>query len=454
MRKAGTALITFLGLALAAIPAMAEEGDAPVVIYEGLSLIDGTGAPLRENMSIVTRGDRIQLVAPVAEIPQDLKKSGEVVDARGKFAVPGLIDSHVHMATSPARRSAEALLRRQLYGGITAVRDMAGDVRALADLSRAALIQEIPAPDIHYVALMAGPTFFHDKRTVASAQGRTPGEVPWMQAVTDDTDLALAVARGQGTGASAIKIYANLPGPLVASITKAAHAQDFPVWTHAMVFPASPAEVVAAGVDVVSHACLLAYHLSGQKPGQYHDRIQPDYDKLEADGPEMRKLLRQMAEKGIILDATLRIYDLREKAQAADPDAPFPFHCPMRFAVPLMHAARDEGVEIAAGTDGRTPIDDPYPALHEELEILANTVGFPPLSVIRSATLVGAMALGLDEEMGTVEAGKLANFVLLEKNPVEDIGNLRSVTLTVKRGTRYPRADYRPIAPDEVKENF
>lgn len=450
----GAALAAAFCLALSAMPAAAEDQDAPVVIYEGLSLIDGTGRPPQDNMSIVVRGERIDRVAPASDIPDDLKSKAKRVDARGKFAIPGLIDSHVHMATSPSRSSAEAILHRQLYSGVTTVRDMAGDVRFLADLSRAALIQEIPSPDIYYVALMAGPTFFHDKRTVASAQGRIPGEVPWMLGVTDETDLTLAVARGQGTGATAIKVYANLPGSLIARITAAAHALNMPVWTHAMVFPAAPAEIVAAGVDVMSHACLLAYHLSDEKPGQYHDRKQPDYDKLDADGPKMRKLLREMADKGIILDATLRIYDMREKARKADDDAPFPFYCPMRFAVPLMRAAREEGVEISTGTDGRTPIDNPYPALHEELDILANTVGFPALEVIRSATLVGAMTLGLEKEIGTVEAGKLANFVLLEKNPAEDIGNLRTVTVTVKRGVAYPRSEYRPIKPGEVKDVF
>ena len=63
-------------------------------------------------------------------------KGATVVDARGLYAIPGLIDSHVHLATAPNRRYAEALLRRDVYSGVTAVRDMAGDARLLADLSR------------------------------------------------------------------------------------------------------------------------------------------------------------------------------------------------------------------------------------------------------------------------------------------------------------------------------
>ena len=87
-----------------------------------------------------------------------------------------------------------------------------------------------------------------------------------MRAVTPSTDLTLAMAEAKGTGATAIKIYADLPGDLVRRITGEAHRQHLLVWAHAAVFPASPREVVDAGVDVVSHSCLLAYQASSAMP--------------------------------------------------------------------------------------------------------------------------------------------------------------------------------------------
>src|SRR5580698_7992922 len=146
---------------------------------------------------------------------------------------------------------------------------MADDLRAVADLARASRVGEIPGPDIYYAALMAGPEFFDDPRTHATTAGETAGAVPWMQAITPDTDLVIAVAEARGTGATAIKIYADLPGERVAAITREAHRQGVQVWTHAAVFPASPQEVIGAGVDAVSHVCMLAYQASDAMPAEY-----------------------------------------------------------------------------------------------------------------------------------------------------------------------------------------
>src|SRR3546814_6326172 len=100
----------------------------------------------------------------------------EVVDLGGQYLLPGLIDSHQHLATPPDRRRAEALMRRDLYGGITAVRIMADDLRPIAELARASLVGEIAGPDLYFAALVAGPSFFEDPRTKAIAAGAVPGE--------------------------------------------------------------------------------------------------------------------------------------------------------------------------------------------------------------------------------------------------------------------------------------
>ena len=76
-----------------------------------------------------------------------------VINLGGGYVIPGLIDAHVHLSTSPDRQSAEAELYRQLYSGITAVRDMAGDARALASLARDSRLGEIDAPDVYFAAL-------------------------------------------------------------------------------------------------------------------------------------------------------------------------------------------------------------------------------------------------------------------------------------------------------------
>ncbi|WP_199902450.1 amidohydrolase family protein [Azospirillum sp. B4] len=445
------ALLASSVLAMAVCAAAQEKGAAPepVVIYRGATLIDGTGAAPKPGMAVVTKGQVIALVAPVAQVPADLARGATVVDAAGLYVLPGLIDTHVHLATVPNRKAEEALLRRAVYSGVTAERDMAGDTRALADLSRSALLGEIPAPDVYYVALMAGPSFFKDPRTAASAKGEIPGEVPWMQAITPATDLKVAVALSRGTGASAIKIYANLPADLVAGITREAHAQGFRVWAHAMVFPATPAEEIEAGVDVLSHACMLAYQALPVKPARYHDRAPVESARIANPDPMLAGLFEAMKRHGTVLDATVRVYAEGDKRWAGKPNPPGSY-CPAELAARITRQAHAAGVPVSAGTDGETPAADGYPALHEELELLVRQAGFTPLAAIQAGTQMGARALNLEARMGTVAAGRLANLVFVARDPSQDIENLRSVVYTVKRGQRYNRVDFKPIGPDEA----
>jgi imidazolonepropionase-like amidohydrolase len=428
-------------------PAIAAE---KTTIYAGLNLIDGTGAALQPQMAIVTQGERILAVVPNADASKFKNADADVVDLHGLYAIPGLINSHVHLATSPNRRFAEALLRRDLYSGVTAVRDMAGDARALADLSRSALLGDIPSPDIYYAALMAGPQFFKDPRTHAAAQGAIAGDVPWLQAITDKTDLKIAVAEARGTGATGIKIYADLPGSLVRAITAEAHAQGILVWSHAAVFPSTPADSIDGGVDVVSHVCMLAYQASRTMPPEYHNRAPVEADKFVGDNPIVAKLFDDMKKRSTILDATLWVYEEMAREHAAAPKSPAPY-CTPDLAARLLNQAYRDGVAISAGTDGFAPPDAPYSALADEVALLVSRGGMSPLDAIRAATFTGARTIGKERDTGTIEQGKLADFAVLAKNPLDDIANLRTVTLTVKRGSRFRRADYRPITAEEAK---
>jgi imidazolonepropionase-like amidohydrolase len=419
------------------------------VIYKGASLIDGTGVPLKPDMSIVTKGERITAVLPTVRLSAAQTAGAKVVDARGLFALPGLINSHVHLASPPDRRYALALLRRDVYSGVTTVRDMAGDTRFLADLSRAARQGEIAAPDIYYAALMAGPEFFHDPRTAEAARGETPGQVPWMRAITGETELPRAVAEAHGTGATAIKIYADLSPELVRGITAEAHRQHMLVWAHAAVFPASPREVIESGVDVVSHICMLAYQASARMPSAYHNRAPVEEDKFRTENPVVHSLFDEMKRRGTILDATLYVYDVMWKIPNAQPKP----YCSLALAERLAGEAHRAGVLISTGTDAPAGWKLLYPSLNDELEMLVHAAGFTPMEAIEASSRIGAMTVGQEKEIGTIEPGKVADVVFTARNPLADIANLRSVVMTVKRGTTYRRSDYKPITKDEVGEN-
>jgi hypothetical protein len=147
--------------------------DQKEVAYVGATVFDGIGAAGRPDMVIVTRADRIAAILPGSEYRT--KRSREVVSLRRKVIIPGLVDSHVHLATLAKPSAAKAYLRRELYSGVTAVRDMAGDARLLGKLKREAEFDEIPSPDIYYAAVMAVPAFFTDPPPLAQGRWQMPG---------------------------------------------------------------------------------------------------------------------------------------------------------------------------------------------------------------------------------------------------------------------------------------
>jgi imidazolonepropionase-like amidohydrolase len=436
--------LTAIAACLALAPAHAAE---PRTVYKNVTLIDGSGAPPKPGMSILVDGERIANVWKGSEVAFKLAGDVRVVDMTGKYVLPGLTDSHQHLATPPNRPWAQAQMKRDLYSGITSTRDMADDLRNVADLARASRIHEIPGPDIYYAALMAGPSFFEDPRVQAASLGAVGGQVSWVRAITPDTDLTLAVAQAKGTGASAIKVYANLPGEEVKRITEAAHQQNMPIWAHAAVFPATPSEVLDAGADVVSHVCMLAYQVSDPIPGGYHNRAPVDEAQFgKGVNTQIASLLTRMKQDGIILDATLRIYEEMKRR----PSKPY---CSAELAVQLTAQAHEAGVIVSAGTDGFSAPEAAFPALYEELELLVDKAGFSPMQAIVAATRNGALAVRKDADFGIIEKGKLANLVFTDQDPSRDIRALRSLTLTVKRGREYPRSAFDPKAEAALRKD-
>jgi imidazolonepropionase-like amidohydrolase len=418
--------------------AQASAQTAVLTVYQNATLIDGIDNVPRPNMSILVRDDWIEAIAPSAHFTPPA--GAKVVDVTGLYLLPGLINTHVHIATNSNRDQALALMRRDLYSGITAERDMAGDTRQLAELARVSLLNEVPGPDIYYAALMAGPSFFRDPRTHDAARGAVAGEVPWMKAVTPQTDLHVAVAEAKGTGATAIKIYADLPAELVAAITREAHSQGMLVWAHATVYPATATQVVEAGVDIVSHAPMLAI---AHPTNTYADaHLHPAAEQLYTDGfgPQFNSLLANMKARHIILDATLLVFKELDAAHAKHPQPNAV--STLEIGERATHAAYEAGIPISTGTDTEDEDNHAWSPLRDELVLLQDGAGMRSADVIRAATAVGARTLGQEKEMGTVEPGKLANLVFLARNPLDGVQSFSSVVLTVKRGHQFWRKDF------------
>jgi imidazolonepropionase-like amidohydrolase len=429
-RAIGAAVRLGLGLLLL-VPsrtagAQAALDSAGHVALVGVTLFDGTGGPARPNQTVLIGGERIAAIFPAGSRP--LPSGAKVYDLTGRYLIPGLIDTHVHVATDPSgedsRPRTERRLRAALLGGVTAVRDMAGDVRALASLQRDALLGEITSPDIYYAALFAGPAFFADPRTHDASRGLVAGQVPWMRAITDTTDLHQAVAEARGSGATAIKLYAALSGELARRITTEAHAQGLLVWAHAALRPARPIEVVEAGVDAVSHASLVALAMdSARRETALHA---PASQPLDLDDAGLDTLFATMVRRHVIFEPTLLVFADRPPV--------------LRLAGAVAKAAHGRGVTMIAGTDtlGAVGSDSvTLPNLHRELELLVTLAGLSPAEALESATRDAALALGAQRIRGTIEVGKLADLVVLRSDPLRDIRNTRAIQLVLKRGRVY-----------------
>ena len=360
----------------------------------------------------------------------------------------------------PDRAFAEANLRRDLYGGITAERDMGGDARILGPLARDARAGRIAAPDVFFSAFMAGRSFFDaDGERPNQLSGGIPmGEAAWNRAIDAGADLAAAVRAAKATGATGVKVYANLAPDQVTALSAEARRQGMQVWLHGMVFPTTPAEGLDARPDGISHGCYLAYQAMAQRPARYHDRSDFPVDPAPfagSDHPVLAALFARMKRDGVVFDPTNYVYALVERMRAAIPDGGFkpPIYCSSDTSIRITAQAWRAGVIVAAGTDGASDPRAPYPSLHDEIETLVRRAGMSEIDAIGAATLNGARALGQEDEMGSITYGKLANLVFLRENPLDDIRALRTVTLTVKRGREYWRRDYRQPPPEDLDRN-
>lgn len=390
------------------------------IVVRNVTAIDGTGAAPRGSVSIVLREGRITAVVPAGQEP-----TAEVtIDGSGLFAIPGLIDAHVHLSGMPWGPRTDQL-KRVLQGGVTTVFDVAGDVRDTSHLARAALAGEIDSPTIEYASLMAGPAFFTDPRVIASSRGYKPGDAPWNRVVTAETDMVRAVAEARGAGSRAIKLYAALDANTVARIGVEAKRQDIRIIAHATTFPAKPSDLVAAGVKMLAHTPYLVWEGSPAS-SEFPKRARGDFADVPADGPVMTALLQSMKEHDVALNPTLWIFaDGPAKDDLAATRTPWMNRVTKR--------AQEIGVTLAAGTDSMIRDADPLPMLHRELEAEV-AAGLSPMEALVSATRGAAHAIGIDGQRGTLAAGFSADIVLLDANPLDDIRNTRRIRYVIKDG--------------------
>lgn len=388
-----------------------------VVVVDSVSIIDVDARRVTPMRRIVIRGDSIVAVESVSATPQD--SVDEYVNGHGAFAIPGLVDHHVHLV-----QGMTAALERGARGGVTMLQAMAGDNRVAGEYARASRAKEIVAPEIAYASVMAGPDFFADPRFIGASDGFPIGTAPWAQAVTAETDIPTAVAAARGSGAEVLKLYAMIDSALAARLTAEAHRQGMRVVAHGAVFPARPLQLAGMGVDVLTHAPYLSWQGAAEvRPEDSWKRRDGPYATVRADGPELTAVLTAMKAHRTYLEPTLWVF--------SRPDVP---PVVAKWGAQLTVRAQAMGVPILAGTDGFVERDTTAPPLiHRELQRLVEA-GLTPAAALAAATTIPAREMRRERSHGAVAPGRVADIVLLDANPLGDIRNTTRIRAVVLRG--------------------
>ena len=433
-RIPGAFLVAILSVVTSAEPAP----EAETLVLTHITVIDGNGGPPRPEMTVVITGERIADIYPTAKKP--LPRGAAIMDLRGQYLIPGLIDSHYHFMIGLRSKEQEEVLRRFAFiGGITAVRDMAGDAIALAELAKTAADRNVQSPRVYYSALMAGPSHLsRDRRVDQISHGRARGEAPWAKAITPETDIVKAISEARATGATGIKLYTDLTPDIVAKITAEAHRQGLKVWSHAAIYPGRPSDAVKAGVDVISHNNLAISETMANVPKQYAGSYPLLDYSTGVEAKPISDLLSLMLEKGTFLDPTMLVTSRLEKTAKGEI-----FQDPKQMAEwsnMFTLRAHIRKIPIVAGTDVQeTPATRDFPNIHSEMELLVMKAGLTPLEALTAATRNGAQVLGIADSYGTIARGKIADLVVLTADPSVDIRNTTTITYVIKGGKLHKR---------------
>jgi len=415
---------------------------APIV-FTHATIIDVTGAVPRRDATVVITGDRISAIGDNISVPA----GAQVVDASGKFLIPGLWDMHVHWYL----RDTFTLF---IANGVTSVRQMFGNsdlLRWREQIAKGSLL---------------GP------RTVVASPIIDGPEPIWPNsiAVRNEEEGRKAVRRVKQWGADFVKVYALLPRDAYFGIADEAKQQGITFAGH-VPNSVSPAEASDAGQKSIEHLTGILIACS-DKETELRDKL------VKADSPEAR---------GRVQTSALETYD---EKKAADLIAHFvknqTWQCPtltvlrsnaylgdesfrrdgrLRYIPRLLQqrwnfrvanhdsavtkkvlqkqleivgAMQRAGVPILAGTDTGNPFCFPGFSLHEELALLV-IAGLTPVEALRAATLNPAKFFGLDQTLGTIEQGKIADLVLLDANPLLDVRNTQKINAVVSNGRLFDR---------------
>ncbi|WP_437950941.1 amidohydrolase family protein [Sorangium sp. So ce296] len=396
------------------------------VAIVGATLVDGRGGPPVRDAVVVVRGDRV--VAAGARAATDVPAGAELVRGAGLWVLPGLIDAHFHLGGDDGLPG--LVLRR----GVTSLREPGNWIEAYDAARRLG-----PVPRL----FLTGPML----------DAPAPAYPESAMLVRDAAEARWAVEQLVERGASGIKVYFRLPLGLVEAVAQTAHARGVVAVGHLETVDAAAA--ARAGLDGIEHITSLGTALvppreaeryrqsviaenEARFPGRYEI-----FRGISLEAPRTAQLLRLLAARGTFVTPTLAIFERRAGGQGVTDVEVRGFETMMK----LTAAARRAGVRVVVGSHGAVPGAARGWAYQREMELLVES-GLSPMEVLVAATLENARYLRIDDRLGSVEPGKLADLVLLEGDPLADIRAMRRVNRVMLNGrwVASPQGDHPPTS--------
>jgi hypothetical protein len=428
-------------LRLAFIVALAVSSlSAAVTVFRNVTVIDGTGTPAMPHKTIVVRGERIAEIGAAARVR--IPKGARVVEGRGRYAIPGLWDMHVHL-WYPQNQ-----LPVYVANGVTGVRDMGSDFAVTTAWRRESESGKRIGPHV----VTSGPP--------VAGKPSDDKKLPVMVAATAD-DARRTFDKLDDMDVDFVKILSNLPHDAYIALAERARKWRMAFAGHV---PSSVTawEAIDARQGSMEHLFGVFVACSSEEaairaakkptPGvveTFNEQKARDLFKRSALYETRQVPTLTLWERMTYADTEHRVHDPRlrfvprtirstwpkpeeELKAAASPEA-MVGKPQLELAFRIVRIMQECGVEIMAGTDTGDPYTIPGVSLQRELELLVKA-GLTPMDALRSATVIPARYLGWEESLGTLKSGMVADIVLLDANPLVDIRNVSRVSGVSIRG--------------------